>query len=262
MTTLAADTPRIFESGHDEMINALPVIDNDIIYDGAAVGESGVTGTFRPLVSGDNFAGFCVEKVDNTGTGHAAGAVNVKVVQRGRVKLSVTGASAITDEGASVFATDDNTFTLTPSGTRIGRVLRWVTSTYCIVEFDVATASHRQVIAFSLDLHATKTEYNIWTATRAARVMAIKVTPDIVAGGALTGTVVKATGTATPVKTTTPMHTADAINFNGTAHTVQAITLSTTVADLALVAGERIGLDLSAALTAGSANISIELELL
>jgi hypothetical protein len=261
MATLAVDTPRVFETGHDDMWADLPMIDNDIIYDGAAVGESGVTGTFRPLVSGDKFAGFCIEKADNTGTGHAAGAVNVRVKRRGRVVLPIT-LTAITDEGASVFATDDNVFTLTPSGTRIGRLARFISTTSGVVEFDTAISSTRVVVPFSLGLHATKTEYNIYTAPSACRVMAIKVTPDIVAGGALTATVVKCTGTATPVKTTTPMHTADAINLNATAHTVQAIALSSTVADLALVAGERIGLDLSGALTAGSANITIELELL
>jgi hypothetical protein len=238
------------------------MIDNDIIYDGAAVGESGVTGTFRPLAGGDDFAGFAIASADNTVLGHAAGFRNVKVKQRGRVVLAVTGASAVTDEGASVFATDDDTFTLTPSGTRIGVVHRWIGGTACVVYFDVTSPAPRQVISVSLGLHATKTEYNLWTATRAARVVAIKVTPDIAQGGALTGTVVKATGTDTPVKTTTPMHAADAINLNATAHTVQNIALTATVADLALVAGQRIGLDLSGALSTGSANISIEVELI
>jgi hypothetical protein len=86
------------------------------------------------------------------------------------------------------------------------------------------------------------------------------VVPDLVQGGALTGTVVKAIGTATPVKTTTPMHTADEANFNATAHTVQPMTLTATVADLKLAPGDRIGLDLSAALTTGRANITIRMK--
>jgi hypothetical protein len=107
--------------------------------------------------------------------------------------------------------------------------------------------------------HASLTEQNLFTARESLQVLSIDVTPDLVQGGTLTGTVCKATGTATPVKTTTPMHTADGINFNATAHTVQSITLTSTAADLNLVAGERIALDLSAALTTGRANITIRL---
>lgn len=105
--------------------------------------------------------------------------------------------------------------------------------------------------------HATLTEQNLYTATEAIQVVSIRVVPDLVQGGALTGTVVKAVSTATPANGTTPMHTANAIDFNATAHTVQSITLSSTTADLQLAAGNRIGLDLSAALTTGRACITI-----
>lgn len=105
--------------------------------------------------------------------------------------------------------------------------------------------------------HASLTEQNLYTATQAITVVSIRVVPDLVQGGALTGTIVKCTGTATPANGTTPMHTANAIDFNATAHTVQSITLTSTAADLALAAGERIGLDLSAALTTGRAVVTI-----
>jgi hypothetical protein len=260
MSTLAANSPRVFESGHDGYIAALPMIDNDIIYDGAAVGESGATGYFRPLASGDTFAGFATGNADNTLLGHAAGAVSVNVKRKGRVKLAVTGASAVTNEGASVFATDDDTFTLTPSGTRVGKVAKWVVSTTCYVDFDAETPAIKETISFPVGLHASKVIFNMYVATQPVRVTSLKYTPDIAAGGALTGTVVKATGTATPASATTPMHTAGAIDYNAAAHTVQPLTLSATVANLALVAGERIGLVHSAALTAGSGTVTIELE--
>lgn len=114
-------------------------------------------------------------------------------------------------------------------------------------------------VSFPIIPHASLTEQNLFTATRAYQVTAIRVVPDLVEGGALTGTIVKAVTTATPVKTTTPMHTADAIDFNATAHTVQTIALSVTTADLQLAAGNRIGLDLSAALTTGRATVTITL---
>ena len=110
---------------------------------------------------------------------------------------------------------------------------------------------------FRVGPHASVTEYDLMIAHRAITVTGIKVVPSTLQGGALTATVVKATGTATPVKTTTPMHTADAIDLNAGAYTVQTITLTATGADLSLVAGERIAIDYSAALTAGHAVISI-----
>lgn len=107
--------------------------------------------------------------------------------------------------------------------------------------------------------HASLTEQNLFVARESLEVISIDVVPDLVQGGALTGTIVKAVGTATPANGTTPMHTANDINFNATAHTVQPITLTATVADLKLVAGDRIGLDLSAALTTGRAVATIRL---
>jgi len=135
MTTLADNNPRAYETGD---FNDLPVIANDIIFEGAAVGESSATGTFRPLVAGDNFAGFAVRKVDNTGG--SAAAKNVKVIQKGRIKLAVTGVTAVTDEGATVYASDDNTFTLSSTNnSEIGKIIRWISGTSCIVAFEAVS---------------------------------------------------------------------------------------------------------------------------
>jgi hypothetical protein len=107
--------------------------------------------------------------------------------------------------------------------------------------------------------HASLTEQNLYVARESVEVISIDIVPDLVQGGALTGTICKAVGTATPANGTTPMHTANTINFNATAHTVQPVTLTSTTADLQLVAGNRIGLDLSAALTTGRAVATIRL---
>jgi hypothetical protein len=114
-----------------------------------------------------------------------------------------------------------------------------------------------QYVNFRVGPHASVTEYDLMIAKRALTVVSIDVVPSTLQGGALTATVVKATGTATPVKTTTPMHTADSINLNTGAYTVQNVTLTATVADLSLVAGERIAIDYSAALTAGHAVVTV-----
>jgi len=137
MTTLAKNQPRAFEEGE---INDLPVIANDIIYEGAAVGESSTTGTFRPLVAGDNFAGFATRKADNTAVGAAAGDVNVNVKQKGKIQLSVTGVTGVTDEGSTVYASDDDTFTLSStSNSAIGKIIRYVTGTTVIVAFEAVS---------------------------------------------------------------------------------------------------------------------------
>ncbi len=135
MATLIADSSRDFQIGDKE---DYPVVANDIIYEGAAVGEN-AAGYSRPLVAADPFQGFAVSKADNA-TG-IAGDVSVTVKTRGRVRLTVAGATAITaNDRPAVYASDDDAFTLTATGnSKIGNVSRWIASTDCIVEFDALT---------------------------------------------------------------------------------------------------------------------------
>jgi hypothetical protein len=128
MATLAADKPRVFENtgGHPDY-NELPVIASDIIYAGAAVGESSSDGTCRPLVAGDTFLGFAVETVDNS-AGSAA-ATNVKIAQSGYVWLTVTNGDNINDLGITIYASDDDTFTSVASGnSAVGKLVRYDSS--------------------------------------------------------------------------------------------------------------------------------------
>ena len=141
MPTLSKDAPRVFSGPFVE--NSLPMIDNDIIYAGAAVGDN-ASGLARPLVAADPFIGFATEKADNTGTGHAASAIDVKLRSEGFVELLVVGATSAADEGEKVYATDDNTFTMTASGaSAIGRIHKWsndaVATTKCVVRFQAAS---------------------------------------------------------------------------------------------------------------------------
>jgi len=129
MTTLAADARRNYELGD---IEEYGVIASDIIYQGAAVGDNG-SGYARPLVAGDPFLGFAEAQVDNASG--AAAARNVRVRRNGRVQLSI-GSLAITDVGKPVYASDDDTFTLTQStNTCIGTVVRFISTGVGIVEF-------------------------------------------------------------------------------------------------------------------------------
>lgn len=133
MTTLAANQLREYQMGDNE---EYPVIADDIIYQGAAVGENG-SGYSRPLQAGDPFQGFAIAKVDNAGG--AAGAKTVQVRARGRVVLPISAIAITANDRPVVYASDDDTFTLTASSnTPIGFVSRWISTGFAVVEFDAA----------------------------------------------------------------------------------------------------------------------------
>ena len=132
MTTLAANKPRALEIGDR---NEFPVVASDIIYEGAFVGAS--SGNARPLVAGDSFMGVAEAKVDNSSG--SAGDKTVRVIERGKAELTVVGVTGITDLGSSVYASDDDTFTLTATGNSlIGTVARHVSGTTAVVAFKAA----------------------------------------------------------------------------------------------------------------------------
>jgi len=135
MTTLAANKPRGYELGE---FNEIPVIAADIIYEGAAVGDNG-SGLARPLVALDPFMGFAQRKADNSGG--AASAIKVQVRTKGLIELTVVGASSAADVGEAVYASDDDTFTLTSTNnTPVGKVHRHVSGTTCVVYFEAVSA--------------------------------------------------------------------------------------------------------------------------
>ena len=110
---------------------------------------------------------------------------------------------------------------------------------------------------FQIKPFATVTEYDLAVIKRAIQVVSIDIVPSTLQGSALTATIVKATGTATPANGTTPLHTANSINLNTGAYTNQSITLTATTADLIFASGDRLGIDFSAAYTAGHAALTI-----
>lgn len=140
MTTLAANSVRDFEAGFEELQNDLPIIASDTIFEGAAVGENGV-GYMRPLVAGDPFVGFAVRQCANEAPG-AAGDKKVRLRSQGVVRLTVAGVTSIAvgQDGTDVYASDDDTFTLTASGnSKIGRLYRFVSSGIAFVYFQATS---------------------------------------------------------------------------------------------------------------------------
>lgn len=134
MTTLSQDKILSFET--EDQYNDLPVAATTQIFEGCAVGDN-ASGYMRKLVAGDDFRGFCDRQADNS-TG-AAGDINVRVRREGCVRLPITSV-AITDVDKPVYASDDNTFTLTAtSNSYIGRILR------------VDAAAGTAIVAFEVD---------------------------------------------------------------------------------------------------------------
>lgn len=129
MATLEKDKPRVFAlTGAHPEYNEVPIIANDTVFAGAAVGESSTSGTGRPLTGGDNFMGFAIERCANEGG--SANDKQIKVLASGRAELIVTGVDNLNDEGATVYASDDDTFTLTNTTTNssIGKVERVIST--------------------------------------------------------------------------------------------------------------------------------------
>jgi len=135
---LSADTPRVYELGD---VNELTVAATVTIYEGAfvfALKADGTAVVASPAISTHAFAGIAIQ-------GATAGN-RVRLKDRGKVQMPVTGASAAS-VGAIVYASDDGTLTLTAStNVPVGTVARHVTSTTCIVEFR-ATAERDTAIA-------------------------------------------------------------------------------------------------------------------
>lgn len=130
MATLAADSPRQLSNLGSK--NDLVMVASDIIYEGAIVGLN--SGVARPLVAGDPFAGICNKKADNASG--AQGDVLVEVWRTGDVIMPVTGVTGLSDIGSLVYASDDDTLTLTStSNTKIGKVVDYVSGTTCRVRF-------------------------------------------------------------------------------------------------------------------------------
>lgn len=123
---LSNDAARIYADQTNRREAALPVQANSTIYAGSALSiDTG--GEVGPLNSSDAaFAGFARKGA----VGVTAGDTNVAVYTECIVELTITGLNDNNDINDVVYATDDNTFTLTASGgLAIGRVYQIVSLT-------------------------------------------------------------------------------------------------------------------------------------
>lgn len=132
MTGLTNDANRSYELGD---INQLPIKAGSIIYEGAAVGSNS-SGYAKPIANGDKFCGFADERIDNSGG--SDGEKTIRIRKKGSVLLDISSIT-LADINKSVYATDDNTFTLSAtSAVYIGQISRVDSSDLAVVEFDAA----------------------------------------------------------------------------------------------------------------------------
>ncbi|MDO5385938.1 MAG: hypothetical protein Q4F75_01540 [Pseudomonadota bacterium] len=131
MTALTNDTNRVFEVNNDS--NAVALAAGTKVFQGSLIGKT-ATGYGRALEAGDTAMGFAKDNVDNTdGTD---GEKIVEVKSMGKVSLFISGLT-IADIGKDVYASDDNTFTLTSTdNSKVGKIIRFEKSDYAIVYFN------------------------------------------------------------------------------------------------------------------------------
>jgi hypothetical protein len=129
MTALTKDTNRVYEFGN---INELPVAAGEVIYQGAAL-SCNSSGYVKGITDGDTFAGFAEENCNNVAG--SDGAKNVRIRKKGSILLEISGIT-LADVNKSVYATEDNTFTLSStSAVYIGQISRIDASGLALVEF-------------------------------------------------------------------------------------------------------------------------------
>lgn len=105
----------------DQELRSYPVKASAHIYKGAFIGRDAASGYSRPLVAGDAFEGIAYEECDNSAGANGAKSVRVQTIGDFDIAL----AAVITNRGATVYASDSGTATLTSSGnSAIGKLLQ------------------------------------------------------------------------------------------------------------------------------------------
>lgn len=134
---LAADTARNILGGSDPLnFVDLPVKASTTLYRGAFCEDA--SGLIRGCTASSSnvFAGIAVRQANN-GSG-ADSAITVRLQVRGVIRnIAVTGAASADDVNATVYASADDTLTLTSTNNiAVGKVRRWISSTLCDVYFE------------------------------------------------------------------------------------------------------------------------------
>ena len=118
----------------DQQLRTLAVKAATTIYRGGLVGLDRASGYVRPLQAGDQFQGLAYEQCDNSSGSN--GDREVILFTQGDFESSLSGASK-TDIGRPVFASDDNTLTLSGgNASYIGQIIDVPANGQIIVRID------------------------------------------------------------------------------------------------------------------------------
>jgi hypothetical protein len=129
---MVATTDFIHVDVTDTHLTTYPIAPTVVIFCGVFVGEDGL-GNARPLVAADKFLGISKGFYDNASG--LAGAYDVEVEHEKIIKYPVTGVTDKTvNDRPNVYAADDDTLTLTDTGSLVGTVLRYDSGTVCYIE--------------------------------------------------------------------------------------------------------------------------------
>jgi len=132
---MSASADTVFKKGEGRTAS-YPVTAATKLYQGSMI--SVVDGNAKALADGEKFVGHCVAQIDNL-LG-LAGALNVETLRGEEGKYSLQVALPKVNAlmvGAYVYAIDDNTYTLAPMRTPVGKVVQFVSTGVALVEFDV-----------------------------------------------------------------------------------------------------------------------------
>jgi len=148
---MALSASRNVERYVDQALRSLRVKGTTKIYRGAIVGVTSA-GFARGLVAGDAFAGIAYEEKDNSAG--ADGAMLVRVWTVADIEHAVASV-AQTDVGRPVFASADDTLTLTGAGNSyVGTIVDYVSSGVALVRIDPQRRAVKTVIQLVEDLAA------------------------------------------------------------------------------------------------------------
>ncbi len=138
MTALTTNKSRRITGGNQGSRG--PLLVNAVPFMGSLLSRDTATGFLKALAAGEIFAGISIRRVEAADwkpSGAASGDIMADYIS-GRgwlvVDLTVTQADAINRR--KVYASDDNTFTFTPTdNTYIGEIVEIISTSSCIVEF-------------------------------------------------------------------------------------------------------------------------------
>jgi hypothetical protein len=247
-----------------DSVTKLPLVGslNATYYPGCMMGRA-TTGYAQKLddTAKLTFDGINAESTDIVALSTDSSGDRTMNVDRPWLFTMTIASAAITDVYRPVYALYDNEVSFSPGsyGNLVGRVWRFVDSATVQVappwsplflgEAESASFVYGEATALDACFHI---------ASKRIQVVGITVRPLVVGsdGGAVTLAVKKVpSGTATASGTALHTGTAD---LKGTINTNQALTLSSTLSDLRLAAGDSLGIDVTGTMTAARGVVTVD----